>query len=98
MYEYPGNMLELKNILERAANLCDNNIIRESDLRFDDEKQPQLLSQRHNKNLEEYIEEIEIQEITKALELTNNNKTAAAKILGISFRALRYRVKKLGLG
>jgi two-component system response regulator PilR (NtrC family) len=98
MYEYPGNMLELKNILERAANLCDNNIIRESDLGFDDEKQPQLLSQRHNKNLEEYIEEIEIQEITKALELTNNNKTAAAKILGISFRALRYRVKKLGLG
>lgn len=97
LYDYPGNMIELKNILERAANLCDNNIIREADLGFDDEKQPKLLSQRHNKNLEQYIEEIEIQEITKALELTNNNKTAAAKILGISFRALRYRIKKLGL-
>lgn len=94
-YHYPGNILELKNILERAANLCDNNLIRESDLGFDDEKQPKLLSQRHDKNLEEYIEEIEIQEITDALQLTNNNKTAAAKILGISFRALRYRIKKL---
>jgi two-component system response regulator PilR (NtrC family) len=97
MYEYPGNVLELKSILERAANLCENNIIREADLGFDDEKQPKLLSQRHNKNLEDYIEEIEIQEISKALELTHNNKTAAAKVLGISFRALRYRIKKLGL-
>ncbi len=96
-YDFPGNILELKNILERAANLCDNKIIRETDLGFDDEKQPKLLSQRHDKNLEDYIEEIEIQEITKALELTNNNKTAAAKVLGISFRALRYRIKKLGL-
>jgi len=96
-YHYPGNILELKNILERAANLCDNNLIRESDLGFDEEQQPKLLSQRHHRNLEEYIEEIEIQEITDALKLTNNNKTAAAKILGISFRALRYRIKKLGI-
>jgi len=97
-YDYPGNILELKTILERAANLCDNNIIREKDLGFSDEANTQLLSQRNNKNLEEYIEEIEIQEITNALKLTNNNKTAAAKILGISFRALRYRIKKLGIG
>jgi len=98
LYDFPGNVLELKVILEKAATLCENNIIRESDFGFDQEQtQPALISQRHDKNLEEYIEEIEIQEITKALELTNNNKTAAAKVLGISFRALRYRVKKLGL-
>ncbi len=100
LYDFPGNILELKLILEKATTLCDNSIIRESDLGLDLEKedsQPTLISQRHDKNLEEYIEEIEIQEITKALELTNNNKTAAAKVLGISFRALRYRVKKLGL-
>jgi two-component system response regulator PilR (NtrC family) len=97
MYSFPGNILELKNILERAANLCENNIIREADLGFDEDQSPMILSQRNNKNLEEYIEEIEIQEITRALDLTNNNKTAAAKILGISFRALRYRIKKLGI-
>jgi two-component system response regulator PilR (NtrC family) len=97
MYSFPGNILELKNILERAANLCENNIIRQADLGFDEEQSPMILSQRHNKNLEDYIEEIEVQEITRALELTNNNKTAAAKILGISFRALRYRIKKLGI-
>ncbi|MFK8013317.1 MAG: sigma-54-dependent transcriptional regulator [Marinicellaceae bacterium] len=94
-YQYPGNILELKTILERAANLCDNNLIRESDLGFSQDKEPKLLSQRNDKNLEEYIEEIEIQEIKNALNLTKNNKTAAAKILGISFRALRYRIKKL---
>ncbi len=96
-YDFPGNILELKNVLEKAANLCENHIIREDDLGFNDGEEPKLLSQRQDKGLEEYIEEIEIQEITNALELTNNNKTAAAKILGISFRALRYRIKKLGL-
>lgn len=94
-YSYPGNILELKSILERAASLCNNNLIRETDLGFKEEKNTKLLSQRQNKNLEEYIEEIEIQEITDALKLTKNNKTAAAKVLGISFRALRYRIKKL---
>lgn len=96
-HTFPGNILELKTTLERAANLCENNIIRETDLGFDEEQQPAIVSQRQDKNLEEYIEEIEVQEIKKALELTNNNKTAAAKILGISFRALRYRIKKLGI-
>lgn len=96
-YDFPGNILELKSILERAANLCENEIIRDADLGFDNNQQPKLLSQRHDKNLEEYIKEIEIQEITNALKLTNNNKTAAAKVLGISFRALRYRIKKLGI-
>lgn len=96
-YNYAGNILELRNILERAANLCENNIIRKADLGIDGESKQQILSQRNNRNLEEYIEEIEIQEIKRALKLTKNNKTAAAKILGISFRALRYRINKLGI-
>lgn len=47
--------------------------------------------------LEEYLEDIERRVIPKALEQTHNNKTAAAKVLGITFRAMRYRLKKPGL-
>jgi len=47
--------------------------------------------------LEDYLENIERQAILKALQQTNNNKTAATKLLGITFRAMRYRLKKLGL-
>jgi two-component system response regulator PilR (NtrC family) len=47
--------------------------------------------------LGEQLEDIEREAIVKALEQTRYNKTAAAKLLGMSFRALRYRVKKLGL-
>jgi two-component system response regulator PilR (NtrC family) len=43
------------------------------------------------------LEDIERDAIVKALEQTRYNKTAAAKLLGISFRALRYRIKKLGI-
>lgn len=48
-------------------------------------------------NLSDYLEDIEKRTILHALERTNNNKTAAAKLLGISFRTLRYRLSKLGL-
>ena len=48
-------------------------------------------------NLEGYLESIEKQIISKALEETRWNRTATAKLLGISFRSLRYRLKKLGL-
>ena len=47
--------------------------------------------------LPEYLEDIEKRAILKALEKANNNKTAAAKLLGVSFRTLRYRLAKLGL-
>jgi len=49
------------------------------------------------RNLEGYLEQIERAAILRALEETRYNKTAAAEKLGISFRALRYRLKKLGL-
>ena len=50
-----------------------------------------------NAALGEHLEEIERDAIVKALEKTRYNKTAAAKLLGMSFRALRYRIKKLGI-
>jgi len=47
--------------------------------------------------LDAQVEHIEREAIVKALEQTRYNKTAAAKLLGITFRALRYRIKKLGI-
>ena len=47
--------------------------------------------------LPDYLEHVERQAILKALNKTQQNKTAAAKLLGVSFRTLRYRLSKLGL-
>jgi two-component system response regulator PilR (NtrC family) len=94
-YEFPGNMKELDLILSKAAVNCQNQLIREEDIQLENTGfQPQLNKEM---NLEKYIEEIEIREITNALAKTNNNKTKAAELLGISFRALRYKIKKLGI-
>lgn len=99
-YSFPGNVRELENILERAIALCEGDAIDVDDLNLPvapqvlpecDEEIPEEIS------LETYIDEVEKKAIVKALEQTRWNKTAAAKKLGISFRALRYRLKKLGL-
>lgn len=102
---FTGNVRELENMLERALALCDGKKISPDDLllnqdlnqtevgsavQFDPVKDPDL-------SLSDYLEDIEKREISKALEKTNNNKTAAAKLLGVSFRTLRYRLAKLGL-
>ena len=55
------------------------------------------LDQTREVSLSDYLEDIEKRAITKALDTAKNNKTAAAKLLGISFRTLRYRLAKLGL-
>jgi len=52
---------------------------------------------RRSIDLESYLESIERRTIEKALEQTRWNKTAAARKLGVSFRALRYKLKKLGM-
>ena len=62
-----------------------------------DPPEPDVASVNDEAPLETQLEEIERDAIVKALEQTRYNKTAAAKLLGISFRALRYRVKKLGI-
>lgn len=94
-YGFPGNLKELDLILSKAAINCENQLIREDDIELENTGfEPHLDGTR---NLEKYIEDIEIREITNALAKTNNNKTKAAELLGISFRALRYKIKKLGI-
>ena len=99
-YDFPGNVRELENTLERATALCDDNTIRIADLGLAG-KTPQQAAPGEDLSLEQgleaYLAEAERQAIMQALESSRWNRTAAAKALGISFRALRYRLEKLGL-
>jgi two-component system response regulator PilR (NtrC family) len=103
-YDFPGNVRELENILERALALCSDNTIRESDLYLTQatprgEKAASLDGSLGTRGLplHDFLDQVEREAITKALEATRYNKTAAAKLLGITFRSLRYRLDRLGI-
>jgi len=125
-YDFPGNVRELENLLERAFTLCEDDVIYPADLQLepainpgaspdkrqetaklpttDNDSEGTIVGESEAKplpaeadSLESYLEEIEKKAIVEALEATRWNKTAAAKKLGMTFRALRYRLKKLGL-
>lgn len=94
-YPFPGNVRELENILERALTLCDGSRIGAEDLQL--RTTPGSAGSGPGGKLEDQMEEIERQAIVEALEKARYNKTRAAALLGMSFRSLRYRIKKLGI-
>lgn len=112
-YDFPGNVRELENILERAMAMCDGHSIDAVDLMLPQrmpqqaregatsgqplQETPGSASADGNGGLDDYISNLERTAIVKALEEARYNKTAAARKLGITFRALRYKLKKLGI-
>lgn len=99
-YDFPGNVRELENILERAMALCGDARIQEGDLYLTppaDEPGSTVMEPGAKWPLQDYLDRVEKEAIMEALEKTRYNKTAAAKLLGITFRALRYRLERLGI-
>lgn len=98
-YGFPGNVRELENILERALALCGGSLIQAGDLYLSPavDSEPASREAGGKLPLPEYLDLIERDALLEALEKTRYNKTAAAKLLGITFRALRYRLARLGI-
>jgi two-component system response regulator PilR (NtrC family) len=102
-YDFPGNVRELENILERALALAGEEVVTVEDLQLappdmglDSAAEPGA-GYAAVGTLQEYLDRLERQAIQDALEKTRFNRTAAAKRLGITFRALRYRMARLGI-
>lgn len=111
-YEFPGNVRELHNILERAYTLCERDIIEANDLQISPIEAASTaakattatnptneISQGYDESvpLDDYLAEIEKEILLRALEKYRWNRTNTARALGVTFRSLRYRLKKLGL-
>jgi len=106
-YDFPGNIRELENLLERSVALSSTNIILPDSLALSVHKRrwiEGIKDKRFNLDdvakgvaLDTIIEEIERAYLKKALDCCNGNKNKAAELLGISFRSLRYRLDKLDL-
>jgi len=97
-YHFPGNVRELENLLERAVTLCATGTISGSDLALRTDESPEAEGPAATAgDLGDQIDDVQRQAIVDALQKTRYNKTAAAKLLGLTFRQLRYRIKKLGI-
>jgi len=104
-YDFPGNVRELENILERALALSSAEELGPQDLALhriapdDEESEPQseLAKASIDAPLPAYLDRLEREAILQALGKTGFNRTAAARLLGITFRQLRYRMQRLGI-
>jgi two-component system response regulator PilR (NtrC family) len=101
-YPFPGNVRELENILERGLSLAADPLrITAEDLHLTPVAEESDLSLPPTAGdkwpLQDYLDRVERLAINEALEKTRFNRTAAAKLLGITFRAMRYRMERLGI-
>lgn len=98
-HNWPGNVRELENIIQRAVALCEGDTIEEVDLIGAQLRSsvPSVEIPEKGFSLEKHLAEIEKSYVAMALQKTNGNLTKAAEILGMSFRSIRYKVKKLGI-
>jgi two-component system response regulator PilR (NtrC family) len=96
-YPYPGNVRELENIIERAMALLDDEVIDIGDLNLAPPSTLDELPIAGQISLQEHLDRVEKAAISDALHKTRFNRTAAAKLLGVTFRSLRYRMERLGL-
>jgi two-component system response regulator PilR (NtrC family) len=105
-YDFPGNIRELENLLERSVALSTTNILLPDSLALSIHKRRWIEGVKDRRfdvdevargvSLDNILEEIERAYLLKALEVANGSKNKAAELLGISFRSLRYRLDKLG--
>jgi two-component system response regulator PilR (NtrC family) len=96
-YAFPGNVRELENTLERALALCEDGHITAADLNLSPTVSPASTATGSKYPLQDYLDQMERAAILEALEQTRHNKTAAARVLGVTFRSLRYRLERLGI-
>lgn len=102
-YDFPGNVRELENILERALALSATLTIEPGDLRLLPPAGMQPVGTTaggalaQGMSLQDYLDQMERVAINEALQQAGHNRTAAARLLGVTFRSLRYRLQRLGI-
>ena len=98
-YAFPGNVRELENIIERALALCSDGRITAQDLQLEPGATELATTALPDGkySLSDHLDQVERQALLAALDKTRFNRTAAAKLLGLTFRTMRYRMERLGI-